>query len=52
MCVGLWLEKQQWSVAYLLRDPFDYVNSKRKFGLIPNDYVRVTEQWTSAELKK
>jgi hypothetical protein len=38
MCVGLWLEKQQWSVAYLLRDPFDYVNSKRKFGLIPNAY--------------
>ncbi len=41
--IGYWSEVRGWSVVLLIRDPFDFQNNRRKWGLIPNVYVKVCE---------
>lgn len=51
MQIGFWDEKRMWSVAYVLREPRDPLTGRRKWGIIPNPYVRVIDYWKREEMQ-
>ena len=45
LVVAFWLEKRSWSICYRLSDPYDYEKNCRKYGWVPNNFVKVVESW-------